>query len=97
MAKVKKAEDILETVAPVEPSAPATVDIGTLPGLFPGVTGRTVYVRMLQEALTRKGFRCPVTGVYDTNTTRAVQRMQTANSLLPDARVGAREWEALTS
>jgi peptidoglycan hydrolase-like protein with peptidoglycan-binding domain len=92
MARAKKVEDTTTTVTPVEIT---TVDIGTLPGLFPGVTGRAVYVRMLQEALTRKGFRCGVTGDYDANTTRAVQRMQTANKLLPDARVGAREWEAL--
>lgn len=94
MAKTKKTVEQTLTAQPVTPSN--TVDIVTLPNLHPGVTGRRVYVRMLQEALTRKGFRCAATGAYDDATARAVQRMQIANGMLPNARVGTAEWAALT-
>ena len=94
MSKTKKAR-VQAAPAPVVPEVRESVEITTLPNLYPGVRGRAVYVRMLQEALIAKGYRCPVTGEYDEATTRAVQRMQISHKMLPNARVGVGEWRAL--
>jgi peptidoglycan hydrolase-like protein with peptidoglycan-binding domain len=93
MAKAKTAP-----ISPITVQAPpSVVDIATLPGLYAGVTGRTVYVSMAQGLLAAKGYSCPITGDYDAATVKAVQRLQIENGLLPDTRISSKEWRLLTA
>ena len=103
MAKAAVTE--LETIPPIEeipePLAPVevqeTVDVSTLPPLYPGMIPRASYVRMAQEMLCAKGYPCMIHGVYDVSTVAAVQRLQNDNNLTPNGVVGVEIWRLLTS
>lgn len=59
-------------------------------------------VRAVQSILSKRGYRCPATGVFDTPTYNAVRAFQSQNldprgePLKPDGKVGPLTWWSLT-
>ena len=87
-----------EIVAPTAAvDTPDTVDVATLPPLYPGMIPRASYVHMAQEMLCAKGYPCMTHGVYNVSTVAAVQRLQNDNNLTPNGVVGVEIWRLLTS
>ncbi len=101
MARTKKeAPETVEAAQlalPVPTATHGTVDVATLPPLYPGMISRPSFVRLAQERLSAMGYYCPVTGSYDAATSAAVQRLQTANKIMPNGRVDAEVWRLLTA
>lgn len=58
---------------------------------------RNEYVRLLQNALTMRGFPCQPDGIFGAETSKQVRAFQESRKLVPDSIVGQLTWQALFS
>jgi len=83
MIEIRELADIWPPLSPTK---------GIMP-LRRGSTGPAV--RLLQEHLNALGYKVPISGVFGTETDRAVREFQRRVGLRPDGRVGKLTWGRL--
>jgi len=82
------------TPVPSVPKPYSKTSAASKPILKLGATGELV--SSLQSELASKGFKVPVTGIFDRATSIAVRQYQTSRGLSKDGVVGVKTWAALT-